>query len=162
MDTLHSVVFYIFSAIAVAGALLAALARSRELGLGGLFLVAIGAAIVLADLSGGFAGLVVFILLFAAAALTSTVPLGAETPFRRAENLGALAAALLFAALAYASYRGLYHSAGYPGGTFNAAALGRLLIGRDGMAVIAGAAAVLIGLAYLPSTSVRRPRGRRR
>lgn len=157
MDALHSTVFYVFSAVAVAGALLAAIARSRALGFGGLLLVALGVALVLADLSGGFAGLVVFILLAGSAALTAAVPIGAEAPLRRADNLGAIAAALVFAALAYASYRGVFHAAGYPGGTFNAAALGRLLIGRDGMALIAVAAAVLIGLAHLPPRGAGRP-----
>lgn len=151
MDSLHSALFYAFAAVAVAGALLTAWSRSRELAAAGLLLVVLGVALLLADLSGGFAGLVVFVLLLAAAAMTLGVPAQAEAPLRRADNLGAIVAALLFATLAYAAYRGLYHSAGHPGGTFNAAALGRLLIGRDALALIAAAAAALIAIAYLPA-----------
>lgn len=151
MDALHSTLFYVFAAVAVAGALLAALARSRGLGALGLVLVAVGVALELADLSAGFAGLIVFVLLLGAGALALAAPATSEAPFRPADNLGALAAALVFGALAYASYRGLYHSTGYPGGTFNAAALGRLLAGRDALGLIAVAAAVLIGAGHLPS-----------
>lgn len=151
MDALHSTLFYLFAAVAVIGALLAALARSRGLGALGLLLLALGVALELADLSAGFAGLIVFVLLLAAAGLALSVPLALEAPLRRADNLGALAAALLFGALAYASYRGLYHSTAYPGGTFNAAALGRLLAGRDALGLIAVAAATLIGIGHLPA-----------
>lgn len=158
MDQLHSTLFYVFAAVAVLGALLAALARSRGLGALGLLLVALGVALELADLSAGFAGLIVFVLLLGAGALVLLTPAAAEASFRRADNLGALAAALLFAALAYASYRGLYHPAGYPGGTFNAAALGRLLAGRDALGLIAVAAAALIGIGCLPA---KRRAGRR-
>lgn len=158
MDALHTALFYVFSALAVVGALAAALARSRELAAAGLLLTALGVGLLLADLSAGFAGLLVFVLLLGAAGLALTVPPQSEPALRRADNLGAVVAAVTFAALAYASYRGLYHSAGYPGGTFNAAALGRLLLGRDDLGLIAVAAAALIGTAYLPA---RRPRGRR-
>ena len=158
MDALHSTLFYVFAAVAVVGALLAALARSRGLGALGLGLVAVGVALELADLSAGFAGLIVFVLLLGADALALAAPAGTEAPFRRADNLGAVSAALLFAALAYASYRGLYHSTRYPGGTFNAAALGRLLAGRDALGLIAVAGAAPIGAGHLPS----RRRGRRR
>jgi hypothetical protein len=151
LDALNSTLFYVFAAVAVIGALVAALGRTRTLGALGLLLVALGVALELADLSAGFAGLVVLVLLLGAAALVLAAPAAAEAPFRRADNLGALAAALLFGALAYASYRGLYHWTGYPGGTFNAAALGRLLIGRDALGLIAVGAAALIGIGHLPA-----------
>jgi hypothetical protein len=151
LDALQSGLFYLFATVALAGALLSALTRSRELAAGGLLLLAAGTGLVLADLSAGFAGLLVFILLAGSAALALAVPPGPEPPAGRAENLGALLAAVLFAALAYASSRGLFHPADYPGGAFNAAALGRLLLGRDALGVIAVAACALIGLAHLPN-----------
>lgn len=144
MDTVHTAAFYATAALAIAGALLAALGRSRALGAGGLLLTAIGAALLLADLSAGFAGLLTFIILAAGAGVVAATPGGAESVPTRGHNLAALLSAVLFAALVYAAYRGLYHSAQYPGGQFNAGALGRLLVGRDALAVIAVGAATLV------------------
>jgi hypothetical protein len=156
LDSLHSALFYVCAAIAVVGALLAALSRSRQPAAAGLVLAALGAGLLMGDLSGGFAGLVVFVLLLGAAGATLSVEPGIEAPLRLADNLGAVVAAVLFIALGYAAYRGVYHSTGYPGGTFNAAALGRLLLGRDALALIALAAGALIGASYLPAGR-RRP-----
>ncbi len=150
MDSPHSALFYAFAAPAIVGAVVAAWARSREMAGLGLLLVALAVALLLADLSAGFAGLLVFVLLAGASALSLAVPTTAEPPPRRAHNMGAVVAALLFAALAYAAYRGVYHPGEYPGGTFNSAALGRLLLGRDALALIAVGAAAFVGIAHLP------------
>jgi hypothetical protein len=150
LDSLHSIVFYACSALALLGGLVAAWTRSRQVAAAGLFVLAAGVSLLLADLSAGFAGVLVFVLLLAAGAASVLPARSEEAPSRRADNLGAIVAALIFAALAYAAYRGVYHSTGYPGGTFNAAALARLLIGRDSLALIAGAATALIAASYLP------------
>jgi len=75
---------------------------------------------------------------------------GAVTvPARRAHQVGALACAALFAVLAYAAYRGgLFHGTYAAGdfGLFNAAAMGRLLFGRDALATEAAGALLLLAL----------------
>lgn len=141
---LHSILLVIFGAAALAGAAITTWAASRPAAMAGMALLAAGSALVLADLSAGFAAVLVFVAVIAAAVLLP--PPGEADGEPRAFNLGALACALLFAALAYAAYRGVFHSARYPGGQFNAGALGRLLLGRDPLALIAAGAAVLIGL----------------
>lgn len=141
MDSLQSVLFYAFAAVALAGGLITAFATSRSRGAVGLALAALGTGAVLADLSAGFAAILVTLALLAAVALATSVPPAAPTPAR---NWAGVAAALLFAALAYAAYRGAFHSDRYPGGSFNFSAMGRALLDHDAVGLIALAAALAL------------------
>jgi NADH:ubiquinone oxidoreductase subunit 6 (subunit J) len=147
LDTLHSVLFYAFAAVTVAGGLATALlgARSRALGLG---LVAIGVAGLLGDLDAGFAALVTLVALSACALLILKLPApAAEEAIGLDRQLGAALSGLAFLALAYVAFKGSYFGGGSPSGFLNSAALGRLLFARDALAVEALAAAFLVALA---------------
>ena len=148
MDTGHSATFLALAAIAVAAALVAAVTRRRTLGAAALGALALATGLLLADLSAGFAALLVFLLLLGAAGATLAAPVEAEQPAARRDQAGALAAVLIFAALAYAAYRGAFHSARFPGGSFDAAALGRHLLAHDPLSLLAAGAAVLIGTGF--------------
>lgn len=145
MDTAHSAVFYALAAVAVAAALFVALARGRVAASTALAVLALATGLLLVDLSAGFAALLVFIVLLGAAAATALAAEPTEAPASWSSQLGALAAVLGFGALAYAAYRGAFHSARYPGGSIDASALGRHLLAHDPLALLATAAAVLIG-----------------
>ena len=150
MDALHSGIFYAFAAVTVAGGLLAALAAGRPRALG-LALVAAGLAALYADLDAGFAALVTLValglsalvLLRAGAGRTAT----ALEPGTLVNQLGASLAGVVFLVLAYIAFRGAYFADYHAGGSFNTAALGRLLVDRDALAVEAVAAALLTGAA---------------
>jgi NADH:ubiquinone oxidoreductase subunit 6 (subunit J) len=146
LDTLHSVLFYAFAAVTVAGGLVAALleARLRALGLG---LVAIGVGGLLADLDAGFAALFSLVALGACALLILQLPAPRRwEPAGAARQLGAALAGLAFLGLAYAAFRGSYATSGGLIGTFNAAGLGRLLFAHDSFAVEALAGALLVAM----------------
>jgi hypothetical protein len=145
LDTLHSVLFYAFAAVTVAGGLVTALlgGRARALGIGA---VAVGLAGLYADLNAGFAALVVLIALGASAILLLR-PQAADAPAGIAQQLGAALAGVAFLVLAYISFRFRYFPGSNLTGAFNAAALGRLLLGRDALATEAIAAALLVAAA---------------
>ena len=150
MDTLHSGIFYAFAAVTVAGGLLAALAdgRLRALGVG---LVAVGLAGLYADLDAGFAALVTLVAVGASALVLLRAGAGRTVPPLEPgglfNQLGAALAGIVFVVLAYIAFRGAYFSGFHAAGTFNTAALGRLLIDREALAVEAVAAALLAGSA---------------
>jgi hypothetical protein len=155
LDTAHSALFYVLAAVAIAGAFVAALGRGRSV-IPGLGALGVAASLLLADLSAGFAALVVFVLLLGGAAVAIAVPEKDDRASDRLHQAGALAAVIVFAALAYAAYRGSFHSPGYPGGSFDASALGRHLLAHDPLALLATAAAVLIGTGFGAASLVRR------
>ena len=146
MDTLHSVLFYAFAAVTVAGGLVTALlgGRPRALGVGA---VAIGLAGLYADLNAGFAALVTLLALAAAAILLLRLEPAPSTPAGIAQQIGAVLAGAAFLVLAYVSFSFTYFSGDNLTGTFNAAALGRLLFGRDALATVAIAAGLLVAAA---------------
>jgi len=151
LDVLTSVVFYALAAIALIGALGVALLPAGSLRALAFLLAAGGAAGLYAVLAAGFAAAVALVVLVAAGLLLAPLPAaGAVTvPARRAHQVGALACAALFAVLAYAAYRGgLFHGTYAAGdfGLFNAAAMGRLLFGRDALATEAAGALLLLAL----------------
>jgi hypothetical protein len=158
LDTLHSVLFYAFAAVTVAGGLVTALLgrRARALGVGA---VAVGLAGLYADLDAGFAA-VFTLLAFGASAilLLRPQPAAPDEPAGIAQQLGAVLAGLAFLVLAYAALRGRYFTGATFTGLFNAAALGRLLVGRDALALVAIAAALLV--AAVTSGNVVRSRAR--
>jgi hypothetical protein len=152
VDVLLTIAFCVCSVIALAGALGSALLPSaspyRTLA---LLAVAVGTGGVLGSLSAGFAALVALVCLTTAAILVGArqpwPP--AETPSlqsRWAAQVGALAAAALFVVLAYAAVRGDFVHGSYPGGSFGAAFLGRLLAARDAVTLVAVGLALLVGL----------------
>jgi hypothetical protein len=155
LDTLHSVIFYAFAAVTVAGGLLVALldGRARVIGLG---LAAVGVAGLLADLGAGFAAPAALVGLGACALLlrplgpTGPVPIGLD------RQLGEALAGLAFLALVYVAFRGAHLSAGsvdflFVGGFLFAA--GAFLVARRcglpaslaGVPLLLGGAAIDLG-----------------
>ena len=145
MDTLHSVLFYAFAAATVGGGLATSLigGRGRALGIGA---VAVGLAGLYADLDAGFAALVTLVAVGASALLLLGVkpPVAAEEPAGLAQQVGAALAGVVLLVLLFVAFRGRYHAGSDLIGAFNAAALGRLLVGRDALALEAIAAALLV------------------
>jgi NADH-quinone oxidoreductase subunit J len=162
MDSLHAIGFYVSAAISVAGALSVAFLpdrRRRGMALGA---VAIGVAGIYLSLSAGFAALV------ALACYGGCALLLARPAYRMVESrigslwhqLGAIAAAALMIALAYATYFGAFHPAKYFGGDFGAAAIGRRLFAHDALATEAVAALVLVALVGATAAWRAKDRGR--
>lgn len=165
MDVLLTIAFYACAGLALAGALSAALLPSlsawRALG---LLALALGTAGALASLAAGLAALVALVCLGGAAILLSgpqaagAAAIGVLRQPRWVGQLGAAAAAGLFALLAYASLRGDFVRGSYPGGDFGAAALGRLFFSHDAIAMEAAAFLLLVGLAGAAAAGrARRP-----
>lgn len=144
MDALTSVLLYACAAAAVAGALVAAIAPAALRSIG-LLLLAIGTAGVLAALSAGFAAVAFLVVGVASAWLL--VPGGASPAPAGGSQWAGLVAAALFAVLAYAAFKGSFGHGIYPGGFFNSAAVGRLLLDRDALAGVAAGALLLVAVA---------------
>lgn len=148
MDSLHAIGFYVSAAISVAGGLSVAFLPDRVRRGMALGAVAIGVAGIYLSLSAGFAALVA-LACYAGCALLLAGPTYrivesvTGSPWRQ---LGAIAAAALFVALAYAAYFGDFHRATYFGGEFGSAAIGRRLFAHDALATEAVAALVLVAL----------------
>lgn len=150
MDALHSILFYVFAAIAMGGGLAAALVRQRWWRGISLGVLAAGMAGLLADLSAVFAAGVAGVSLLACAGLCGSPLPRSRTDShasRLTSQLGGLAAGILLAVLAYAVLRASFHAGSYPGGELGSAALGRLLFGRDALAVEAAGAMLLAAIA---------------
>lgn len=155
MDIILTLAFYFCAGLAVAGALAAAIASGGRRSLG-LLILALGTAGLLASLSAGFAALVALVCLGGSALLVGGLGEdGSGVPVvlgRRAlalsAQLGGLAAAFLFALLAYVAWQGDFAHGAYPGGSFGAAALGRRLFAHDALAADAAGALLMVGLAW--------------
>ncbi|MDQ6918216.1 MAG: hypothetical protein M3Z98_02535 [Candidatus Dormibacteraeota bacterium] len=149
MDTLHSVLFYAFAAVTVGGGLVTCLldGRARALGVGA---VAVGLAGLYADLDAGFAAVVTLIALGASALLLLSLrPATRAAALEEdsggiAQQLGGLLAGAILLVLLYVAFRGRYFAGATYTGLFNVAAIGRLLAGRDALALEAIAAALLV------------------
>jgi NADH:ubiquinone oxidoreductase subunit 6 (subunit J) len=148
MDSLHTIGFYVSAALSVAGGLsVAFLAGRTRRGLA-LAVAAVGVAGLYLSLSAGFAALVALIC-YGACALILAGPSYRSVELAvggRWRQVGAVAAALLLALLAYAAYRGHFAHATYFGGAFGSAAMGRRLFAHDALATEAVAALVLVAL----------------
>lgn len=148
MDSLHAIGFYVSAALAGVGGLGLAFARHHERRGLALGLVGLGVAGAYASLSAGFAA-VIALLCYAGCAL-----LIARPDYRTVEQavsavwrqLGAVGASLLFAALAYAAYRGDFVHATFYGGVFGSNSLARLMFAHDAPATEAVAGLVLVAL----------------
>jgi NADH:ubiquinone oxidoreductase subunit 6 (subunit J) len=162
MDSLHAIGFYVSAAISVGGGLALAFLPGR--GSRGVALAAAGLGIagLYLSLSAGFAALVALVC-YAGCALLLAAP-----HYRVIESAvggvwrqtGALAAAGLFAILAYAAWRGDFVHATYSGGDFGSASIGKLMFAHDALATEAVGALVLAALAG--ATAMWRGRGRGR
>jgi hypothetical protein len=144
LDTLHSVLFYAFAAVSVVGGLVASLIGGRARALG-VAAVAVGLAGLEVDLDAGFAAIVTLVAVGASAQLLLGPPSAARAePAGIAEQLGSLLAGAVLLVLLYIAYRGRYFAGASFTGQFNTAALGRLLVGRDALALEAIAGALLV------------------
>jgi NADH:ubiquinone oxidoreductase subunit 6 (subunit J) len=147
MDSLHAIGFYVSAAISVAGGLSVAFLPDRRRRGVALGAIAIGVAGIYLSL---LAGLAAFVAL---ACYGGCAVLLAGPAYRIVESatgslwrqLGAIAAAALFAALAYAAWFGDFHGATTFGGG-GTAAIGRRLFAHDALATEAVAALVLVAL----------------
>ena len=144
LDTLHSVLFYAFAAVTVVGGLVTSLVggRARAFGIGAL---AVGLAGLYADLDAGLAAIVTLVAVGASALLLLGLrPAGVEEQAGIAQQVGAALAGVVFLALLYVAFQGRYFAGSSLIGQFNTAAIGRLLVGRDALALEAIAAALLV------------------
>jgi NADH:ubiquinone oxidoreductase subunit 6 (subunit J) len=148
MDSLHAIGFYVSAALAGVGGLGLAFARRHERRGLALGLVGVGVAGAYVSLSAGFAA-VIALLCYAGCAL-----LIARPDYRAVEHavgtvwrqLGAVGAAVLFAALAYAAYRGDFVHATFYGGPVGSLSLARLMFAHDALATEAVGGIVLVAL----------------
>lgn len=162
MDSLHAIGFYASSGISVAGGLGVALLPQRDWRGVSLGVVGVGLAGIYFSLDAGFAAFIALLCYLGCAfVLAGPVYRAFELPMHFLwRQVGAVAAAALFAVLAYAAFRGDFVNANYFGGALNTAAIGRLLFTHDAMALEAIAA---LGLAcFAGGTAVWRIRDRAR
>jgi NADH:ubiquinone oxidoreductase subunit 6 (subunit J) len=162
MDSLQTIGFYVSSGVSLAGGLGVALLTRRDQRGAALGVAGLGLAGIYLSLSAGSAAMVALIC-YAGCALMFASP-----QYRRVDavvgplwrQLGAIGAALLLAVLAYSAFRGDFAYAGYFGGTFGTANLGRLLFAHDALAT--GAVAVLVTVALVGAAAAWRVRDRTR
>ncbi len=147
MDSLHAIGFYVSAALAGAGGLFLAFTDRHERRGVAMGLIALGMAGVYASLSAGFAAIVVLICYAGCALLLArpdyrTVEQAAGGLWRQA---GAVGAAVLLGALAYAAFRGNFAHATF-NRPFGAEWVGRLMFAHDAMATEAVGGLVLVAL----------------
>jgi NADH:ubiquinone oxidoreductase subunit 6 (subunit J) len=148
MDSLHAIGFYVSAALAGVGGIFLAFLHGhwhRGLALGA---VGLGVAGIYASLSAGFAAIVVLVCYVGCALLVArpdyrTVEQAAAGLWRQ---IGAVGAALLLVALAYAAFRGRFAHATFYDGPFNTMTVARLLFAHDALATEAVAGVVLAAL----------------
>lgn len=161
MDLVLTIVFYLSAILAVAGALATALLPAGPRGRAGLLALAVGTAGVLVSLSAGFAALVALVCLGGTALVLGreAAPAAGASAGQRtlAAQIGAVAAGLLVLLLVYVALRGAFAAAPFTGDGFGFAALGRVLFGRDAMAMEAVGAMLLVALAFGAAALGRRP-----
>ena len=149
MDSLHAIGFYVSSGVSLAGGLgVALLPRRAQRGLA-MGVVGAGLAGVYLTLSAGFAAGIALLCYLAIALLI------AGQQYRAVESaigpvgrqVGALGAAGLLAVLAFTAFHADFAQAGFSGGLWGAAAVGRLLFAHDAIATEAVAVLILVALA---------------
>ena len=149
MDSLHAIGFYVSSGVSLAGGLgVALLPRRAQRGIA-MGAVGIGLAGTYLTLSAGFAAGIALLCYLGCAALIAgrqyRVLEAAIGPVWR--QVGALGAAALLALLAFAAFHADFAQAGFSGGMWGAAQVGRLLLAHDALATEAIAALTLVTLA---------------
>ncbi len=162
MDSLHTIGFYAASAVALIGAVLVAVLPGRGTRAAALIVTGVGIAGTDLSLSAGFtAGVVVLTFAGCAALIVRHDYRSFDFPtgvlWRQA---GAVGAALLLLALAYAAYRGNFAHITFNGGALGTAAVGRLLFAHDAAAT--DAVGVLVVIALVALTVAWRARERER
>jgi hypothetical protein len=144
LDTLHSVLFYAFAAATVSGGLVSSLLGGRARALG-VAAVAVGLAGLEVDLDAGFAAFVTLVAVGASALLLLGLRSATQAePAGITQQVGGVLSGAVLLVLLYVAYRGRYFAGATLTGQFNAAALGRLLVGRDALALEAIASALLV------------------
>ncbi len=161
MDSLHAIGFYVSAALSVVGGLSVAFLPDRTRRALALGAAGVGLAGIYASLSAAFAGVIALVCYAGCAALLAGPGYRIVEPevSGRWRQIGAVAAAALFAVLAYAAFRGHFAEATFVGGDVGAAAVGRLLFTRDALAAEAVGALVLVAL--VGATAAWRARERR-
>ena len=151
MDSPHAIGFYASSILALGGAVAAALIPGRDLRALALLVTGVGVAGLYVSLSAGFAAVVVLLSFAGSALLLARPDYRALTGGTRRlwRQLGAIGAAIMLAAFAFAAFRGSFAHVTFNGGSFGSAAVGRLLFARDALATEAVGALVLISLVGL-------------
>ena len=146
MDSPHAIGFYASSVLALGGSVATVLVPGRGWRALALLVTGAGVAGVYTSLSAGFAAVVVLLSFAACAMLLARPDYRAVTGGTRRlwRQLGAIGAALLFAALVYSAFRGGFAHVTFNGGAFGSAAVGRLLFAHDALATEAMAALALI------------------
>ena len=162
MDSLHAIGFYVSSGVSLAGAMGVALLPGRGLRGASMAVVGVGLAGIYLSLSAGFVAAVALVC-YAGCAFLVASPLyrpleGVVGPMWR--QVGAIGAAALLAVLAYSAFRGDFVHAGFYGGAFGVANLGRLFFAHDALST--EALAVLVLVAFAGATAAWRVRGRTR
>lgn len=157
MDALHSILFYLFGAVAVAGAVGLAVLETRPMR--GLAMAVAGAGLagVDASLSAAASGAIVLVCYLGIAGLVLGTARSVPDPARAARQAAGPLAALAFAVLAYAAFRGNLHQSAFTGGGIGTAALGRFLVGREALGLIAVLAMTLLA-SMIGATTWRRGR----
>jgi NADH:ubiquinone oxidoreductase subunit 6 (subunit J) len=148
MDSLHAIGFYVSAALSVAGGLSVAFLPDRTRRALALGASGIGVAGIYVSLSAAFAGVTAVVCFVGCAALLAgpgyrIVELQASGRWRQ---IGAVAAAGLFAVLAYSAFHGRFASASFLGGGVGADSIGRLLFTHDALAAEAVGALILVAL----------------
>jgi NADH:ubiquinone oxidoreductase subunit 6 (subunit J) len=171
MDSLHAIGFYMSAGLSVAGGLAVAFLQGRGRRALGLAVAGVGVAGIYTSLAAGFAGVVALVSFAGCAVLLAGPSYRVVEPAvsGRWRQIGALAAAVLFAALAWSAFRGSFTVpwTGYAplspgslaGDGFGATQVGRLLFTHDAMSADAIGALVLVAL--VGATAVWRGRERR-
>jgi NADH-quinone oxidoreductase subunit J len=171
MDSLHAMGFYVSAAMSVAGGLSVAFLSNRSRRALALAIAGVGVAGIYTSLSAAFAGLIALVSFAGCAALLAgpgyrVVETAVSVRWRQ---IGAVAAAVLFAALAYAAFHGRFADAGWTGyaplsasagnGFGTTQGVGRLLFTHDALATEAVGALILAAL--VGATAAWRARERR-
>ena len=149
MDSLHAIGFYVSSGVSLAGGLGVALLPLRAQRGVAMGVTGVGLAGIYLTLSAGFAAGIALLCYLGCAALIAgrqyRVLETAVGPVWR--QVGALGAAGLLALFAFSAFRGDFAHAGFGGGTWGVASVGRLLFAHDAIATEAVAALTLVALA---------------
>jgi hypothetical protein len=162
MDSLHAIGFYVSAAVSLVGGLLVAFVPTRALRGLAVAVAGLGMVGLYASLSADFAGLVALVS-YAGCALLIAAPQYkvVDTPVGFAwRQAGAVAAAGLFAVLAYAAFRGDFVHAVYKGGEIGSAAVGQFLFAHEALATEAVGALVVVALAGATAAWRLKERGR--
>jgi len=159
MDSLHTIGFYVSSALSIAGALLVALLPGRAARGAALGLTGVGLFGIYLFLSAGFAAVVALVCYAACAWLVAgpnyrAIEYTIKAPWGQ---VAGVAAAGLLALLAYSAFRGDFVHATFYGGWLGSAVVGRLLFAHDALATEAVGALIVVAL--VGATAAWRGRG---